>query len=126
MTEFCNKIKIIPVSDVHFVYRNNIRPKPSKSFDTIITDSFSIEPKGEYADAGYVWSVNQTIVTDKVSDLLALKYQIPRSVIIQLEKTNGEPVVLGSIDYPVQLILVLGLQSDQLIISLETTDRPIL
>ena len=108
------------------MYRNSIHPKPSKSFDTIITDSFSIEPKPEYADAGCVWSVNQTIVTDKVSDLLALKYQIPRYVIIQLQKTNGDTVVLGSIDYPVQLILVLGLQYDQLMISLETTDRPVL
>ena len=126
MTEFCNKIKIIPAGDVSYIIRNEVVLKPHKSFETITTDSFFIEVKPDNQDAGCIWSVDQTIITDKVSDIIMLRYSITRSVIVVLEKTDGDSVVLGSPDYPVQLTLVLGLQTDQLIISLKTTDRPIL
>lgn len=125
MKEFCNKIKIIPVGNVISVSGNNVVLKDGKTFDTITADPFFIEAKPNVQDAGLSWSIDQTIITEKVSEAIVLKYPITRSVIAIVEKTDGSITVLGTLDYPVQVTLTVGLQTDQLIISLKTTDRPI-
>lgn len=112
MKEICSLFRIVSLAD--------------STPDELISDSLTIDLKSENGDAGLIYSVNQDIVIDKVTDNIFNKYKSPTYCLLLINYTDGTHTVYGSIEYPVVAYITRGIQRDTLTISLQTTDSPII
>lgn len=126
MKEFCSKFDIIPITNIASIANNIVVPVDGASVDTLFSEVLSIDPKPDNADAGLSLSLSQDIIIDKVSSLVASKYNYPRYCVLIIYYTDGTYTIYGSTDYPVVAHLTPGIQSDTLSVSLQTPVIPLI
>jgi hypothetical protein len=117
MKEFGNVIKVFFLSDVEKIENGIVIPKTGKTPDTFHTAEFSLNPQMESPSVAVLHSIDATLYVDKVSREVAKRYEIIRSVIIQLCTGSDTPVAMGSIEYPAKVSITQHLQADILTIS---------
>ena len=126
MKEFCSKFDIIPITDIASITNNIVIPVEGTAVDTLFSEVLSIDPKPDNSDAGLSLSLSQDIIIDKVSALVASKYNYARYCVLIIYYTDGTYTIYGSTDYPVVVYITPGIQSDTLSVSLQTPVIPLI
>lgn len=127
IAEFCNIIKIIPIADITIFNRNQYQLTENSDFDIIYCDSIPDSLiKTDNSSAGTKYSINESLIIDKVSTSIAHKYSYQRYTVMVLTTTLGQEIVLGCSQYPVLAHITPNIQTDSLSIVFNTTISPII
>lgn len=126
MKEICSTFEIIPIGDILNVTGNEVIYNADKKSDILQSDLITINLQSDISDSGLVYSLSQDIVIDKVSTLIATKYNIERYCILVIHYTDGSHTIYGTPDYPVSAYITPGIFRDTLSVSLQTTISPII
>jgi hypothetical protein len=122
MNEYANYIDILPLENVAFVNGNILTLFINATFDRMLVEEFSFSPSTDTSDAGTLTSINQTFYAEKCTDVIALRYHKQRPCIIQLTKTDGTTLILGSKPFPIYVNILPGIQRNSIYASLKTPE----
>lgn len=114
--EFGNIVKIFLVHQVEKIENGTVTPKTGQSPIVVHASDFDVNPEVTDSKSSLLTLTSLRLYIDKLSNAYANFLQIKRSVIIQAYKSNNEPFVIGSIQYPAKLILSQNLNQDILIV----------
>lgn len=103
MKEFCNIVHIYFKDQVEKIENGVVVPKAHQTPIVCLSDDFNIVPSTNDNKASLLTTVSQTLYIEKIPLENANKLRIKRSVIIQLNP-DKDSLVIGSLEYPAQLI----------------------
>lgn len=126
MKEFCNILRLYLVQDIQSFRDGLITMKPGRSFVEFRTEDFTVTPKEEKSDAGTLYNIEENIIIEKAPTSVASIYSIRRSAIVRLSTTpGGNPVYIGSTDWPAQVSITTNLNKDTLLIKSKMRQSPL-
>lgn len=110
--EFCNRVQIYLMHQVERVDNGLVIPKDGEVPLVINVQDFDVAPAANDSSSSLLTNTSISFYADKISRELADNFKIKRSAIVQLKKSNGDPVALGSFEYPAVIIFSPHLNTD--------------
>jgi hypothetical protein len=126
MKEFCNRFIIYLVSDIQKIENNRVVLKADRAGLSLDSDDLYFEPAGETSDAGRLYSIDTTVVIDKLPSVVSNRFKADRSVVIEVHCNNNNDVYLiGSMEYPAKVSITAQLNKDELKIHSKSLQSPL-
>lgn len=92
---------------------------------SVFAHSLSLEARPIDSNSGILYEIQEDIGIEKLSSTVAAQFRQKKKVIIRLQYTDGDAVVLGSLDFPALVSVTTHVQNDRLHLMLRTLTNPL-
>lgn len=110
--EYGNIIQIFLKNQVEKIENNQVVSKIGETPVTVHAQDFDINASVNDSPESLLTTIPLSLYVDKLKADDARTFRIKRSVILQICKSDGENKIIGSLQYPAQLIFTESLNRD--------------